>query len=174
MKADFPSRKPQLHQEEQPPQREHFPLTRSAIRDSMHQQIQDLKLGRDHFNQQVATMKRELARQQMILHRQRKGLDIEPPEEPPAQLTPTIKIAAERYLSHEKAENVRLDSALHQSPNMRFCGTDNGTVMMTETGRFNMQRFRFHLKLVNTFESLEGLTDEEATSDTKHMPQVQQ
>jgi hypothetical protein len=40
---------------------------------------------------------------------------------------------------------------------MRFSGTDNGIVTMTETVRFDMPRFRFHLQLANTFEALKDL-----------------
>lgn len=135
-----------------------FSLTERATRDEAYQVIQQLKNRRDGFHQEITRIKRDLARQRMILHRLRKGQSIEAPESESVQTTPTIQITEDSYTCYEKAENVRLDPTLHDSPNMRFSGTDNGIVTMTETSRFDMQRFRFHLKLANKFEALKGLS----------------
>lgn len=167
LKATFPNQHPQQQQQaqqqqtqqqqQQAQQTQDFPLTFRATRNEMYQRIRQLKLRRDEFNQQAAAIKHNLAIQRSTLHRLRKGLRIDPPETREAPPTPNIQITQDRYQCYEKAENVRLHPALHNSQNMRFSGTDNGIVTMTETVRFDMPRFRFHLQLANTFEALKDL-----------------
>jgi hypothetical protein len=47
-----------------------------------------------------------------------------------------------------------VDKKFLESKNLGFSGTDNGIVTMTETVGFSLDRFKYHVKLFNTYAAL--------------------
>ncbi|KAL0137307.1 hypothetical protein V8B55DRAFT_1578093 [Mucor lusitanicus] len=130
-----------------------------GTRDEYHQYINQLKQTRDDFNRTIMTTRKELAEARYQLYLRRRTTSTTPTSESVPSTTMIKQITSSNYECYEKAENVRLPENLAKAPNMCFAGTDNGIVTTTETSRFNMQRFQFHLKLANKFDVLQDLED---------------
>ncbi|KAI8885621.1 hypothetical protein K501DRAFT_270560 [Backusella circina FSU 941] len=69
--------------------------------------------------------------------------------------SPRITITNQEYKCVENVENIRLDSSVNPN-DLVYSGTDNGLKTMSETSKFNLDRFKFHLKPHNRYQALDG------------------
>ncbi|KAI8364375.1 hypothetical protein BD560DRAFT_333256 [Blakeslea trispora] len=76
-----------------------------------------------------------------------------PNRQQPAQ-TSTKKITSEEYKCFENVDNVAIDgSILEKQDEVRFSGTDNGIVSISETAPFSLRKLRYHLQLYDTYKT---------------------
>ncbi|CEP18690.1 hypothetical protein [Parasitella parasitica] len=75
-----------------------------------------------------------------------------------------VVISKDRYKCMEKVEKMKLDNSVDLEA-VAFGGTDNGLVTMSETSRFDMARFKFHLSLHNRFQILDNTEGTTSASD---------
>jgi hypothetical protein len=76
------------------------------------------------------------------------------------------KITKGHYKCFQKVEDLQIDPKYLTSPELVFSGTDNGIVTMTETTKFDLDRFRFHLKLYSRFSFLDNNENNNNIGDT--------
>lgn len=127
------------------------------LRGIYHQLIDDLKAEKNGYQQNIARFKQQIQQERYQLHVLRSTKSKGTPPTQTALPSANKRITEANYKCYEKAEKVRLDEALHHSQDVCYAGTDNGIVTTTETTRFNIDRFKFHLKLANRFGPLSSI-----------------
>ena len=73
---------------------------------------------------------------------------------PASPQTSTKMITSEEYKCFENVDNVAIDgSILEKQDEVRFSGTDNGIVSISETAPFSLRKLRYHLQLYDTYKT---------------------
>jgi hypothetical protein len=123
----------------------------SSEKNKIHASINDLKTKRNSYFQNIQNIKAELATARqthyLLLKNENKTDSTDDP--------PKISITKDRYKCFDKVENIKLDKDVNPD-DLAFSGTDNGLKTMSETARFDLDRFKFHLKLHNRYQVLEN------------------
>lgn len=118
--------------------------TEKNIRREIHGRVQNLK-------NQISQLRNEIYLLRQHKNTTKNWLD----EKESNTITNKLEISRDPYKSFEKVENLQLnEDFLNDTEDVMFSGTDNGFVKMTETSKFNMEKYKFHLNLYNRFHIL--------------------
>ncbi|KAI9472446.1 MAG: hypothetical protein EXX96DRAFT_356547 [Benjaminiella poitrasii] len=114
---------------------------RQADEDEINNQIRMTKSNKRHILEKIAEIKQQIAniRQQLYIISQRT------PREDELTVQSEKRIIGFESRELGKVEKFQLTPVALER--FRFSGTDNGLVVMTDTVKLSLERFRFHLRL---------------------------
>ncbi|KAI9468270.1 MAG: hypothetical protein EXX96DRAFT_624240 [Benjaminiella poitrasii] len=123
---------------------------RQANEDEINNQIRMTKSNKRHILRKIAESKQQVAntRQQLYIICQKT------PREDELTVQSGKQIIGFEFRELEKVEEFQLTPVALER--FRFSGTDNGLVVMTDTVKLSLERFRFHLRLYDA--SIDGET----------------
>ena len=115
---------------------------------NLYEQIAQIRRNRKQLDEDIYIQRNKLKklRHDAYFLRNPKG-------QQPAQ-TSTKMITSEEYKCFENVDNVTIDgSILEKQDEVRFSGTDNGIVSISETAPFSLRKLRYHLQLYDTYKT---------------------
>ncbi|KAI8348011.1 hypothetical protein EDC96DRAFT_600792 [Choanephora cucurbitarum] len=114
----------------------------------LYEQITQIRRNRKQLDEDIYIQRNKLEklRHDAYFLRNSKG-------QQPVQ-TSTKMITSEEYKCFENVDNVTIDgSILEKQDEVRFFGTDNGIVSISETAPFSLRKLRYHLQLYDTYKT---------------------